>query len=113
MGEAGTSAAVLLYEGESSLTNSQRTEIIESPRHCRGFFVPVQSGWGFLFMPKRVLFLCSGNYYRSRFAEILFNHFAKARGLDWHADSRGLAKEFGKWNVGPISPYTVKAIEER
>jgi protein-tyrosine phosphatase len=64
-------------------------------------------------MPKRVLFLCSGNYYRSRFAEILFNHFAKQRGLDWHAHSRGLAKEFGKWNVGPISPYTVKAIEER
>jgi protein-tyrosine phosphatase len=39
---------------------------------------------------KRVLFICSGNYYRSRLAEILFNHQATAQGLDWEADSRGL-----------------------
>jgi protein-tyrosine phosphatase len=39
---------------------------------------------------KRVLFVCSGNYYRSRLAEILFNHEATTAGLAWEADSRGL-----------------------
>jgi protein-tyrosine phosphatase len=32
-------------------------------------------------MPRQVLFLCTGNYYRSRFAEELFNHLAAAREL--------------------------------
>jgi protein-tyrosine phosphatase len=41
---------------------------------------------------KRVLFVCSGNYYRSRLAEILFNHAADAAGLAWEAASRGLLK---------------------
>ena len=41
---------------------------------------------------KRVLFICSGNYYRSRLAEILFNHAAAAAGLAWEAGSRGLLK---------------------
>ncbi len=40
--------------------------------------------------PKRVLFICSGNYYRSRLAEILFNHESAAAGLAWEAESRGL-----------------------
>jgi protein-tyrosine phosphatase len=39
---------------------------------------------------KRVLFICSGNYYRSRLAEILFNHGAPRAGLKWDATSRGL-----------------------
>jgi protein-tyrosine phosphatase len=39
---------------------------------------------------KRVLFVCSGNFYRSRLAEILFNHEAAVAGLGWVADSRGL-----------------------
>jgi protein-tyrosine phosphatase len=62
-------------------------------------------------MPKRVLFLCTGNYYRSRFAELLFNHRAAEMKLDWLADSRGLALELGAFNVGPISPHTARAIE--
>lgn len=41
---------------------------------------------------KRVLFVCSGNYYRSRLAEILFNHEAERAGVAWEADSRGLLK---------------------
>jgi protein-tyrosine phosphatase len=41
---------------------------------------------------KRVLFVCSGNYYRSRLAEILFNHEAERAGLAWEAFSRGLLK---------------------
>ena len=45
-------------------------------------------------MSKTVLFLCTGNYYRSRFAEILFNHLAGQSKLAWRADSRGLARRF-------------------
>jgi protein-tyrosine phosphatase len=62
-------------------------------------------------MPKTVLFLCSGNYYRSRFAEILFNHLAEKGGLNWRAISRGLSHEFGPWNVGPISVHTLEGLQ--
>ncbi len=44
---------------------------------------------------KTVLFLCTGNYYRSRFAEILFNSVAGNMGLPWQASSKGLALERG------------------
>ena len=64
-------------------------------------------------MKSKVLFLCTGNYYRSRFAELLFNHWATVRGLAWIADSRALALELGINNVGPISPYTKAALEAR
>jgi protein-tyrosine phosphatase len=40
---------------------------------------------------RRVLFLCSGNYYRSRYAEALFNHLARAHGWPWRAFSRGVS----------------------
>ena len=43
---------------------------------------------------KQVLFLCSGNYYRSRFAEHLFNWLAAKVNLSWRADSE--ACESGK-----------------
>jgi protein-tyrosine phosphatase len=52
---------------------------------------------------RTVLFLCTGNYYRSRFAEILFNQQAADAALAWRAESRGLALEYGVHNVGPIS----------
>src|SRR5580658_5914785 len=61
--------------------------------------------------PKRVLFLCTGNYYRSRFAEILFNSVAGKMGLPWKADSRALALERGGGNIGPMSKTAVKALE--
>ena len=38
-----------------------------------------------------LLFMCTGNYYRSRFAEAVFNHHAAKRNLNWQAFSRGLA----------------------
>ena len=41
---------------------------------------------------KRVLFVCSGNFYRSRLAELLFNDAAEKAGLVWRAESRGLLK---------------------
>jgi protein-tyrosine phosphatase len=62
---------------------------------------------------KSVLFLCTGNYYRSRFAEELFNHNATLRGLNWAASSAALAIERGVVNVGPLSPHTLEALTSR
>ncbi|MBV8781894.1 MAG: low molecular weight phosphatase family protein [Phycisphaerae bacterium] len=60
---------------------------------------------------KTVLFLCTGNYYRSRFAEVLFNHLAQLAKLSWRADSSGLALEFGTFNIGPISRDTLAQLK--
>ena len=60
-----------------------------------------------------VLFLCSGNFYRSRFAEHLFNHLAATHNLDWQATSGGLAVAEHLNNVGPISPLTIAALQAR
>ena len=61
-------------------------------------------------MNRLVLFLCTGNYYRSRFAESLFNHRASQISLNWRAFSRGIATELGIRNVGPISIYAVQGL---
>ena len=51
-----------------------------------------------------VLFLCTGNYYRSRFAEEYFNARARSKGLLHRAFSRGLSKNFERLkNPGPMS----------
>jgi protein-tyrosine phosphatase len=63
--------------------------------------------------PKIVLFLCTGNYYRSRFAEIMFNHLARQDRLGWEATSRGLALELGAGNVGPISRHALAGLNAR
>lgn len=60
---------------------------------------------------KTVLFLCTGNYYRSRFAEILFNSVAGKMGLPWRASSRGLALERGVNNIGPMATSALKTLE--
>ena len=60
---------------------------------------------------KNVLFLCTGNYYRSRFAEILFNSVAGKMGLPWISSSRGLALERGVNNVGPMASLAVQLLE--
>jgi len=60
--------------------------------------------------PKTVLFLCTGNYYRSRFAEVLFNSVARKMGLSWQASSKGLALERGVNNVGPMAPSALVAL---
>jgi protein-tyrosine-phosphatase len=51
-----------------------------------------------------VLFLCTGNYYRSRFAEEYFNSKAREKGILHRASSRGLAENFERHkNPGPMS----------
>ena len=58
-----------------------------------------------------VLFLCSGNYYRSRYAEIYFNCLADEQALGWRAVSRGLA--LCEANVGPMSPHAIARLASR
>lgn len=61
---------------------------------------------------KQVLFLCSGNYYRSRFAEHLFNWLAVKAELPWRADSRGLRVGKSR-NIGPISRFALEGLTLR
>lgn len=58
---------------------------------------------------RRVLFLCTGNYYRSRFAAALFDHLAA--GLGFVAASAGF--ELSEANRGSMSPLAVAALAER
>ena len=62
---------------------------------------------------KTVLFLCTGNYYRSRFAEELLNHRAAEVAINWQAQSRALAIERGINNVGPLSPLALRGLTTR
>lgn len=62
---------------------------------------------------KHLLFLCTGNYYRSRYAELLFNHRVAGLDLPWRADSRGLHLASGHGNVGPISPFAAYRLTQR
>lgn len=62
---------------------------------------------------RQLLFLCTGNYYRSRFAEELFNSLALQAGCGWQASSRALAESLANRNVGPISPHTLAGLAAR
>jgi protein-tyrosine phosphatase len=60
-----------------------------------------------------LLFLCTGNYYRSRFAEEMFNFAAPVECPGWTAVSRGIAVDLGINNVGPIARSTLEALQTR
>jgi protein-tyrosine phosphatase len=62
--------------------------------------------------PKTVLFLCTGNYFRSRFAETLFNQVAGKFGLAWKASSRALAPEPAARNVGPMATVAIDRLQK-
>jgi len=51
---------------------------------------------------KTIVFICTGNFYRSRFSEYLFNALAEKSGLQWRATSRGLRAKTAA-NEGPLS----------
>jgi len=57
-----------------------------------------------------VLFVCTGNYYRSRFAELYFNARATPT-LGWRAKSRGF--RLSAENVGPIASCLPKRLATR
>ncbi len=59
----------------------------------------------------RVLFLCSGNFYRSRFAEQFFNLLASRRQMAWQAESRGF--RLSPNNLGAISPHAIAGLQLR
>jgi protein-tyrosine phosphatase len=53
-----------------------------------------------------VLFLCTGNYYRSRFAEMYLNDLAGRAGIDWSADSRAL-------NISAAAPRVAERLSRK
>ncbi|MEO1712360.1 MAG: low molecular weight phosphatase family protein [Bacteroidota bacterium] len=59
---------------------------------------------------KRYQFICTGNFYRSRLAETLLNHWASEKSLPVRATSRGL-EVFAARNEGPISPFTQEYLK--
>jgi protein-tyrosine phosphatase len=63
-------------------------------------------------MESRVLFICTGNYYRSRFAEAVFNHHAESLGLPYRAFSRGLAIHYLPAEF-VLSPHTQQFLTAR
>jgi protein-tyrosine phosphatase len=65
------------------------------------------------FIMSKLLFLCTANYYRSRFAEMLFNHLAAQHQLKWMAESRGIVTSLGADNTGVISENTVNGLRSR
>jgi protein-tyrosine phosphatase len=54
-----------------------------------------------------VLFICTGNYYRSRFCEMYYNHLSQSK----RADSKGLLADKGL-NEGPLSIHTATYFNE-
>lgn len=64
--------------------------------------------------PARVIFVCSGNFYRSRFAEEYFNATAKKKGLSCYSESRGtLVDPTAAPGEPGMSPETVTQLEKR
>ncbi|MGL5081958.1 MAG: low molecular weight phosphatase family protein [Microcoleaceae cyanobacterium] len=62
---------------------------------------------------KKVLFLCTDNYHHSRFSEYLFNGWAIQQGLNWRAESRGLAVDRLSNSIGVIAPKVVTGLINR
>lgn len=50
-----------------------------------------------------VLFLCTGNFYRSRYAEAWFNYHAPRHSLLWRAESRGFRPHLEEVQLSPYA----------
>lgn len=59
---------------------------------------------------KLILFICTGNIYRSRYAQALFNFYAPNYALRWEAFSRGTAASNA---AGFLSPYVKEALIQK
>ena len=63
----------------------------------------------------RVLFLCTGNYFRSRFSQALLQQLIEINqatgGLQ--VDSAGLKVDPSSGNVGPMAPEAISALQDR
>jgi protein-tyrosine phosphatase len=80
----------MLTTDATLVTDQQRSQCSDSKQH--------------------VLFICTGNVYRSRFAEAVFNHHAERREIPWTAFSRGLAVHLTEED---LSTFTVGALASR
>lgn len=62
---------------------------------------------------KTVIFVCTANFFRSRFTECLFNAFAEDRGLNWRATSRGLNTGLvdGEGPISEFAAYRLAAMD--
>ena len=61
---------------------------------------------------RRILFICTGNYYRSRYAEAYFNFRAGSSRIPWAAFSRGLHPEAVTEN-NELSVFTLRELQRR
>lgn len=61
----------------------------------------------------KVLFLCTGNFYRSRLAEELLHGYSIQQGLDLVSDSAGLGPIPNPINVGPIRFEVIDYLRSR
>ncbi len=61
----------------------------------------------------RILFLCTGNYYRSRLAEELLRYNAREADLEIECDSAGLGKIPNLSNPGPIGIAALEYLQKR
>jgi len=61
----------------------------------------------------KTLFLCTGNYYRSRLAEELLRGYAAAQGINLVSDSAGLGIIPNPINIGPIRCEVLDYLKRR
>ena len=63
----------------------------------------------------RVLFLCTGNYFRSRFSQALFQQLIEINQATGRlqVDSAGLKVDPNSGNVGPMAPEAISALQDR
>ena len=63
----------------------------------------------------RVLFLCTGNYFRSRFSQALFQQLIEINQATGalQVDSAGLKVDPSSGNIGPMAPEAISALQHR